>query len=74
MTKSKIINWADNAARLEEGRSSSKILTGKPAGKRSLGRPILKRIDISTRNWADSIQDRDYWRILVNVTLNPVVP
>ena len=26
---------------------------------------------ISTRNWVDSAQNRDYWRALVNATLNP---
>ena len=69
---------------MEEGRSTFKILTGKPAGKRPLGSPrrrCLKniRIDleekcISTRNWVDSAQDRDYWRVLVNVALKLRVP
>ena len=44
-----------------------KILTGKPTGKRPLGRP--------RRRWEDNIRmdsalDRDYWRALVNVALN----
>ena len=52
-------------ARIEEGRSALKILTGKPAGKRSLGRPRHK--------WEDNIR-MDYWRILVNETLNLRVP
>ena len=26
------------------------------------------------RNWVDSAEDRDYWRDLVNTTLNPRVP
>jgi hypothetical protein len=30
----------------------------------------LKEIGINRRNWADSAQDRDYWRALVNVALN----
>ena len=30
----------------------------------------LKEIDINTRNWVDSAQDRDYWRALVNAALN----
>ena len=47
-----------------------KILTGKPTGKRPLGRPglrwednirmDLKEIDINTKNWANSAQDMDY--------------
>ena len=46
------------------------IVTGTNAGKRPLGRPRrrwednirmdLKEISISTRNWVDSAQDRDY--------------
>ena len=28
----------------------------------------LKEMGISTRNWVDSAQDRDYWRALLNVT------
>ena len=45
-----------------EGRRAFKILTGKPTGKRPLGRPRrmwednirmdLKEIDTDTRNWA----------------------
>ena len=31
----------------------------------------LKEMVISTRNWVDSAQNRDYWRALVNATLNP---
>ena len=37
--KSKRLGWAGHVARMEEGRSAIKILTGKPTGKRSLGRP-----------------------------------
>ena len=66
--------------RMEEVRGVFKILTGKPTGKRPLGRPRrrwednikidLKEIGINTRNWVDSAQDRDYWRALVNAALN----
>ena len=62
----------------------SKILTGRPTGKRSLGRPRLKwensirmnfkEIGITMRNCVDSAQDRDYWRALVNTALNLRVP
>ena len=48
---------------MEEGRNTFKILTGKPTGKRPLGRPRrrwednitmdLKEIIITTRNWVD---------------------
>ena len=66
--------------RLEEGRNAFKILAGKPTGKIPLGRPKrrweddirmdLKEIGINTRNWVDWAQDRDYWRALVNASLN----
>ena len=63
-----------------EGRIAFKILTGKPAGKRPLGRlrrrwegnirMDLKEICKNVRNWVNSAQDRDYWRALVNAVLN----
>ena len=63
-----------HVARMEEGRSAFKILTGKSTGKRPLGRPWrrwgLKEIGINTKNCVDSAQDRDYWRALVNAALN----
>ena len=34
----------------------------------------LKEIGINTRNWVDSAQDKDYWRSIVNATLNLLVP
>ena len=37
--KSRKSRWAGHVARMEEGRSGFKILTGKPTGKRPLKRP-----------------------------------
>jgi hypothetical protein len=34
----------------------------------------LKETGINKRNWIDSEKDRDYWRALVNATLNLRVP
>jgi hypothetical protein len=34
----------------------------------------LKEIDINTRNWVDSAQDRDCWRAIVNAALHLWVP
>ena len=66
------------------GKSAFKILTGKPTGKRLLGRPgrrrednirmDLKELGINTLNWIDSVQDRNYWRAVVNVALKLRVP
>ena len=82
--KSKRLRWAGNVARMEEGRSAFKILTGKPTGKRPLGRPRrrwednikmnLEEMGVNTRNCVGSTQDRDYWRALVNAALNLRVP
>ena len=76
MIKSRRLRLADHVARMEESRSAFKILTSNI----SLGRPSLrladnirmdlKEISINTRNWVGSAQDRDYWRGLVNATLN----
>ena len=69
---------------MEEGRSSLKILKGKPSGKRPSRKPRrrwedsirmgLEEIGINEGNWVDSAQDRDYWRALVSVALNLRVP
>ena len=74
------LRWAGHVARMEEGRSAFKILTGKPTGKRPLGRPRRRweddiRMDHeemgnNARNWVDSAQNRDYWRVLVSLALN----
>ena len=72
MNKSRRLRWARHVARMEEGRRAFKILTGKPTGKRPLGRPRrrwvdnirmdLEEIGINADNWVDSVQDRNYWR------------
>ena len=61
--KSRRFRWAGHVARMEEGRSAFKILTGKPTGKRPLGRPRrrceddvrmdLEKIGINAGNWVD---------------------
>ena len=82
--KSIRLRWAGHVARMEEGRSAFKILTGKPTGKRPLGRSRrrwednirmnLEEIGINAGNSVDSAQDRNYWRALVNAALNQWVP
>ena len=59
---------------MKEGRRTFKILTGKPTGKRPLGR--------HRRRWDDNIRmdleeigiNAGNWRVLVNVALNLRVP
>ena len=63
VNKSRRLRWAGHVARMEEGRSAFKILTGKPTGERPLGRPRhrwednirmdLEEIDINAGNWVD---------------------
>jgi hypothetical protein len=52
---------------------------GKTEGKRPLGRPRCRWVDIKMdiretgwvgMNWIDMAQDRDQWRALVNTLLN----
>ena len=45
---SRRLRWAGHVARMEEGRSAVKILTGTPARKGSLGKP--------KRRWEDNIR------------------
>ena len=76
--KSRRFRWAGHVARMEESRSAFKILTGKPTGKRPLGRPRRRwgdkiKMDLE-EIWIDSAQDRNYWSALVNATLNLRVP
>jgi hypothetical protein len=78
--KSRRLRWAGDVARMEEGRSAFRTLTGKPTGKRPLGRPRrrwednikmdLKEIGIVSWNWVNSAQDRDCLRALVNAAMN----
>ena len=84
MIKSRRLRWARHVARMEEGRSAFKILTGKPTAKRPSGRPRrrwednirmdLEEIGVNAGNWVDSAQDRNYCRAFVNATLNLRVP
>ena len=49
---SRRLRWAGYVARMEEGRSAFKILTGKPTEKRPLGRPLGR----PRRRWEDNIR------------------
>ena len=42
MIKSRRSRWEGQVARMVEGRGAFKVLTGKPTGKRPLGRPRLR--------------------------------
>ena len=78
--KSRRLRRAGRVAKKKEVRRTFKILTGKPTGKRPLGRlrrrwedkirMDLEEMGINAANWVDSAQDRNYWRALVNTALN----
>ena len=82
--KSRRLKWAGHVARMEEGRSAFKFLTGVPTGKRPSGRPRprwednirmdLEEIGINAGNWVDSAQDSNYWKPLINAALNLLAP
>ena len=48
MIKSRRFIWEGHIAKMEEGASAFKTLTGKPTGKRPLGKP--------RRRWEDNIR------------------
>ena len=63
--KSRRLRWAGHIARMDEGRSAFKILTGKPFGrpKRRWEENIRmehEEVGINAGNWVESVQDRDY--------------
>ena len=62
--KSRRLRWAGHVSRMEEGRSAFKIL-GRPRRRREDNiRIVLEEIDVNAGIWADSAQDRYYWRAL----------
>jgi len=61
-----------------------KVLVGNPEGKRPLGRPRLRweynnKVDLQevgcgVMHWIELAEDRERWRVVVNVVLNFRVP
>jgi hypothetical protein len=80
MIKSRRLRCAWHVDRIEEGKKSFKILTGKSTRKRPPGKPRrrwennvrmdLKEIDVNARNFVDSTLDTFDSRYLVNAILN----
>jgi hypothetical protein len=65
---------------MREKRNTYRIMVGKPEGKITLGRPRrrwvdnikmdLQEIGWDGVDWIDMAQDRDQWRVFVNMVLN----
>jgi hypothetical protein len=78
--KSRRMRWEVHEARVGEGRNVYRVLVGKPEGKRPLGRPRrrweggikmdLREIGWGVLEWIHLAQDRDLWRVVVNVVMN----
>jgi hypothetical protein len=74
------MRWAGYVARIGEKRNASRVLVGKPEGRRPLGRSKrgwvdntimdLREIEWDGMEWIDLAQDRDQWRALVNTVMN----
>jgi hypothetical protein len=82
--KARRMRWAGHVAQRGEKRNAYRLLVGKPEGRRPVERPRRRwldniRMDLVEVGWGDVdliglAQDRDRWRVLVNLVLNLRVP
>jgi len=77
--KSRRMRWAGHVARMGEDRGVYRVLVGKPEGKRPLGRPRRRWVDLQEvrcgyMDWFGLAQDRDRWLTLVSAVMNLRVP
>ena len=77
------MRWAGHVARMGEEREVYRFLVVKPEGRRRLGRPRRRWLDIRMDlqevgcgyvDWIGLAQDRDRWRTIVSALMNLRVP
>ena len=77
------MRWAGHVARTGEERGVYRVLVGKPEGRRPLGRPRCRWVDIRMdlqevgcgyMDWIGLVRDRDRWWALVSAVMNLRVP
>jgi hypothetical protein len=77
------MRWVGHVAWIGEMRNVYNILVGKPEGKNQLGRTRRRwehnvRMDLTIGwkgvDWIHVAQDRDQWRAIVNMVMNPWFP
>ena len=84
MIKSRIMRRAGHVECMRESRGGYRVLAGKPEGKRPLRKSRrrwednikinLQEVGCEGMDWIDLAQDRDRWRVHVNVVMNLRVP
>jgi hypothetical protein len=75
MIKSRRMRWAGHVARMGEERNAYRLLVGKQEGKKPLGRPRRRWVDIleigwGGVDWIGIAQDRDKCRALENAIID----
>jgi hypothetical protein len=78
------MRWEGHVSCTGETRKAYKILVGKPEGNKRLGRRRrrwedninmdLREIGLEGVDWTHLAQDRDQWRVLVNMVMNLMIP